>query len=171
MAHSALRVRVLSPSCRLSCQAFEWTLPAPDAGAGAAEERSLVVMVYDKDQFSADDVIGCVELPLRAVLAGAVDSWLPVRRPGRPRRRGLWARLRGALLGRDLRPELKLRVSGRLAGGGDGDGGTVDAGELEECKMGGEGEEGGGSLGAESEIKAGAFLADDARAGTAAARF
>jgi hypothetical protein len=44
-------------------------------------DRSLVMMVYDKDQFSSDDVIGCVKIRLGDIENGLMDGWKKVIRP------------------------------------------------------------------------------------------
>jgi hypothetical protein len=59
---------------------FEWKLPPPHAGE--EEDRRVVVLVYDNDQFSSTDVIGCAVVPLADLASkGPMDKWIPVERP------------------------------------------------------------------------------------------
>ena len=44
-------------------------------------DRCVVVMVYDKDQFSSDDVIGCVKIRLGDIVNGVYDGWQEIIRP------------------------------------------------------------------------------------------
>jgi hypothetical protein len=44
-------------------------------------DRSLVVMIYDKDQFSSDDIIGCVKIRLGDIENGLMDGWKNIVRP------------------------------------------------------------------------------------------
>ncbi len=38
-------------------------------------------MIYDKDQFSSDDVIGCVKIRLGDLVDKAFDGWMEITRP------------------------------------------------------------------------------------------
>ena len=50
---------------------WSWEVVGPVTGpAAAVGGRTLVIMVYDKDQLSSDDVVGCAVLPLSHLLAG-----------------------------------------------------------------------------------------------------
>jgi hypothetical protein len=44
-------------------------------------KKNLVVVVYDKDQLSSDDLMGCVTVQLGEVLEGPVDCWRKIERP------------------------------------------------------------------------------------------
>jgi hypothetical protein len=44
-------------------------------------DRCVVVMIYDKDQFSSDDVIGCVKIRLGDLVNGKYDGWQDIIRP------------------------------------------------------------------------------------------
>ncbi len=69
-------------------------------------------MVYDKDQFSRDDVIGCVIIPFsKLAVTSTIDSWLPIVRPMTSLRWSAWNALQTRLLGHQPQAELKLRIT------------------------------------------------------------
>ena len=69
-------------------------------------------MVYDKDQFSRDDVIGCVMIPFsKLAVTSTIDSWLPIVRPMASLRWSAWNALQTRLLGQQPQAELKLRIT------------------------------------------------------------
>ena len=81
---------------------FEWDLgeitPAKDF------RRNIVVMAYDKDQVSADDLIGCVKISLSELEHGALDEWREIIRPQN-------AFFSSSISQRKVKPELKFRAS------------------------------------------------------------
>jgi hypothetical protein len=60
-------------------ESFSWDLGP--ASSNEVEGRKLVVMVYDKDQVSSDDVIGCVTVRLADLQHGTLDDWREIIRP------------------------------------------------------------------------------------------
>jgi hypothetical protein len=58
---------------------FQWSLPA--ASELLSPERKVVVMVYDKDQVSSDDLVGCVTVSLGELQNGIFDGWRRIIRP------------------------------------------------------------------------------------------
>ena len=67
-------------------------------------ERNVVVMVYDKDQLSEDDLIGCVLVQLGELRNGHFNSWKRIiRPPDAPKREYLFFHAPV--------PELKLQVT------------------------------------------------------------
>ncbi len=90
-------------------QEFRWTLKSIQP---VIDKRQLVIMVYDKDQFSRDDVIGCVMISFsKLVVASTIDSWLPIVRPMASLQWSAWGALQTRLLGQPPQAELKLRVT------------------------------------------------------------
>ena len=61
---------------------FEWNLP--DDPRVLRHDRLLVVMVYDKDQITHDDLIGCVTIRMGEILQGPFDGWREIQRHGEP---------------------------------------------------------------------------------------
>jgi hypothetical protein len=83
----------------------------------AKDNRQLVIMVYDKDQFSSDDVIGCVLIPLSTLSNDSeLDAWLPIVRPMTALRWNWRTALQTRLMGKLPQPELKLKVKAREIG-------------------------------------------------------
>ena len=78
---------------------FEWEF-GPQENA-EEDDRKLVVMVYDKDQISSDDLIGCVTVKLRELQNGPLDVWREIVRP----KRQFYERKRGL-----EKPELRLSM-------------------------------------------------------------
>jgi hypothetical protein len=62
-------------------QTFAWDLGLASANATQDVDRKLVVMVYDKDQISSDDVIGCITIRLGELQYGMLDEWREILRP------------------------------------------------------------------------------------------
>uniref|UniRef100_A0A7S0MD93 C2 domain-containing protein n=1 Tax=Cryptomonas curvata TaxID=233186 RepID=A0A7S0MD93_9CRYP len=59
---------------------FQWEIP--NSALHLMPDRKLVVMIYDKDQFSNDDLIGCVTVGLKELDAdGIFDGWKMIVRP------------------------------------------------------------------------------------------
>ncbi len=59
---------------------YQWEIPNP--ALHQMPNRKLVVMIYDKDQFSNDDLIGCVTVGLKELDAdGIFDGWKIIVRP------------------------------------------------------------------------------------------
>ena len=58
---------------------FQWTLPSDSELVSS--EHKIVVMVYDKDQVSSDDLIGCVSVGLDELQDGVFDDWKRIIRP------------------------------------------------------------------------------------------
>ena len=80
---------------------FVWNFPT---SADLLSERKIVVMVYDKDQLSSDDLIGCVTVSLSELGSeGCFEGWKEIVRPRKSSRFQL--PLRKPLA------ELKLRVT------------------------------------------------------------
>ena len=79
------------------------------------ETRQLVIMVYDKDQFSSDDVIGCVLIPLHTLSIDSVlDAWLPIVPPPMTGQGWNWRKLlHSGLIYQTAQAELKLKVTAR----------------------------------------------------------
>ena len=95
--------------CTHVLQEFRWTLKSVQP---VIDKRQLVIMVYDKDQFSRDNVIGCVMIPFsKLFVASTIDSWLPIVRPMASLRWSAWSALQTRLLGQPPQPELKLRIT------------------------------------------------------------
>ena len=67
-------------------------------------DRRVVVMVYDKDQISADDLIGCVIVQLGELVDGEFDAWKQVIQPPN-------APTRQYIFFTAPKPELKLKIS------------------------------------------------------------
>jgi len=70
-------------------------------------DRKIVIMVYDKDRISADDLIGCATVELSELVDGPFDGWKPIARPPH-------STSSLAVLFKGTIPEVKLQV--RLAG-------------------------------------------------------
>ncbi len=69
-------------------------------------------MVYDKDQFSRDDVIGCVMIPFsKLAVTSTIDSWLPIVRPMASLRWSAWNALQTRFFGKPPQAELKLKIT------------------------------------------------------------
>ena len=78
------------------------------------DKRQLVILVYDKDQFSSDDVIGCVIIPLSSLTLGSeLDSWLPIVPPMTSRRRSWRSVLQSLPKGKQPQAQLKVKVMAR----------------------------------------------------------
>ena len=58
---------------------FQWALT--EDSELLVPERKVVVMVYDKDQVSSDDLIGCVTVSLGELENGVFDGWRRIIRP------------------------------------------------------------------------------------------
>ena len=58
---------------------FDWNL-GPTVHADELD-RKIVIMVYDKDQISSDDLIGCVTLKAGELHTGPLDEWREIIRP------------------------------------------------------------------------------------------
>ena len=100
---------------------FRWDLPMDPEHL--LPDRKLVVLVFDKDQLSKDDLVGCVAVSLRELVpAGALRGW---RRIARPPERSLffWHRptVGEVLLSVTLAPKAPRQEGG---GGGGGVGGS-----------------------------------------------
>jgi hypothetical protein len=66
---------------------FTWELGGNAAvNSAISAGRAVVVMLYDKDQLSSDDVVGCAVLSLRSVRdsGGRFDDWIEVQRRAAP---------------------------------------------------------------------------------------
>ena len=61
-------------------------------------------MAYDKDQVSADDLIGCVKISLSELEHGALDEWREIIRPQN-------AFFSTSISQRKVKPELKFKAS------------------------------------------------------------
>lgn len=68
------------------------------------KNRKIVIMVYDKDQISEDDLIGCVQVSLGELNDGVFDSWKRIIRPPN-------APTREFLFFAPPVPELKLKIT------------------------------------------------------------
>ena len=98
-------------------ETFGWDLGPKSSGA-IEDDKKLVVMVYDKDQISSDDVIGCITIRLRELQNGILDEWREIMRP---QSHFLQAK-------RDqVKPELKLKVMIEF--------GVLDAGLISGCDV------------------------------------
>jgi hypothetical protein len=83
-------------------QDFKWTMA--ESSELLNVERNVVVMVYDKDQLSEDDLIGCVLVQLGELENGHFDSWKRIiRPPNAPKREYLFFTA--------PTPELKLKIT------------------------------------------------------------
>mmetsp|Transcript_30923 Transcript_30923/g.82941 ORF Transcript_30923/g.82941 Transcript_30923/m.82941 type:complete len:679 (-) Transcript_30923:271-2307(-) len=68
-------------------------------------DRKVVIMVYDKDQFTSDDVIGCATITLGELAeGGSLDCWREIMRPPRMTRFTIHC-------GKPVPPEVKLRMT------------------------------------------------------------
>ena len=67
-------------------------------------DRKFVIMVYDKDQISEDDLIGCVQVSLGELQNGRFDAWKRIIRPPN-------APTREFLFFTPPVPELKLQIT------------------------------------------------------------
>ena len=81
---------------------FKWVIASDSELLN--EERKIVVMVYDKDLISGDDLIGCVQVALGELKDGVLDSWRRIIRPPN-------APARDFLLLTPPIPELKLKIT------------------------------------------------------------
>ena len=68
------------------------------------KDRKIIVMVYDKDQISEDDLVGCVEVSLGELKDGLFDGWRKIIRPPN-------APARQFIFFKPPVPELKLKVT------------------------------------------------------------
>ena len=82
-------------------QDFKWVMA--DNSELLNLDRNVVVMVYDKDQFSEDDLIGYVLVQLREIKNGHFDSWKRIIHPNAASSKFV---IRKAKI-----PELKLQVT------------------------------------------------------------
>lgn len=81
---------------------FKWIMA--DNSELLNPERNIVVMVYDKDQLSEDDLIGCALVQLSELKEGHFSSWKKlIRPPNAPAREYLFLPA--------PKPEIKLQVS------------------------------------------------------------
>ncbi len=88
-----------------------WKAVVGEKDKNAIDNRQLVILVYDKDQFSSDDVIGCVLIPLSTLNTdSALDAWLPITRPLTARRWSWRTALQTSIIGKQPQAELKLKV-------------------------------------------------------------
>jgi hypothetical protein len=75
-------------------------------------DRCVVVMVYDKDQFSSDDVIGCVKIRLGDIVNGVYDGWQDIiRPPDAPKKQFLFFNVPVG----ELKLKLTITGSGKIA--------------------------------------------------------
>lgn len=83
---------------------FCWQLP--QGSELLRPEGHVVVMVYDKDQLSSDDVIGVVKVKLEELYSarGSIDGWKKIIQPPNFRKRFLCFSVK-------KEPELKLKIS------------------------------------------------------------
>ena len=88
---------------------FEWNLP--DDPRVLRHDRRLVVMVYDKDQITNDDLIGCVTIRMGEILQGPFDGWREIQRHGEP----TFEWIKGLIYTKTgPPPQLKVRVALRV---------------------------------------------------------
>jgi hypothetical protein len=82
--------------------AFKWNLPVGSELLNP--DQALIILLYDKDQLSKDDLIGCVTVTVGELKGGVFDSWKKVVRPANaPKKQFLFYNVPEG--------ELKLRVS------------------------------------------------------------
>mmetsp|Transcript_34058 Transcript_34058/g.71512 ORF Transcript_34058/g.71512 Transcript_34058/m.71512 type:complete len:281 (-) Transcript_34058:61-903(-) len=79
---------------------FKWDLP--NDSQHLYPSRKIVIMIYDKDQISEDDLVGCVTVSLGELKDGVFDSWKKITRPPKSSSPAFW---KSANQG-----ELKLKV-------------------------------------------------------------
>jgi hypothetical protein len=107
---------------RFYVQEFKWTLPTCKSINGEMDnspidKRQLVILVYDKDQFSSDDVLGSVIIQLSDLtLDTELDRWLPIVQPMTARRWSWRNVLQSRLKGQQPQAELKVKVMAREVG-------------------------------------------------------
>jgi hypothetical protein len=81
------------------------------------DKRQLVILVYDKDQFSSDDVIGSVIIQLSDLtLDLELNDWLPIVPPMTSRRWSWRNVVQSRLKGKQPQAELKVKVMAREVG-------------------------------------------------------
>ena len=82
---------------------FKWELPNDPQHLYSA--RKIVVMIYDKDQISGDDLVGCVTVSLGELNEdGIFDSWKQINRPPKEKFQAFASNKNG---------ELKLKITMR----------------------------------------------------------
>ena len=85
---------------------FEWSLP--DDPRVLRHDRRLVIMVYDKDQITNDDLIGCVTIGMGEIVKGPIDGWREIKRHGQP----TFEWIKGMIYtSKHDPPQLKVRVA------------------------------------------------------------
>ena len=85
-------------------QGFKWMIP--EQSELLRPEKNVVIMVYDKDQISEDDLIGCVMVQLSEVHNGLFNSWKKIIQPSvSPIKKYL------PFPGQNSVPELKLQIN------------------------------------------------------------
>ena len=67
-------------------------------------DRNIVIMVYDTDQISTDDLIGCVSIKLDEIKSVKLDEWREIVRPQQMFFRERKGRVKG-------KPELKIHAT------------------------------------------------------------
>ena len=81
---------------------------------GAADEADWTqspfefIMVYDKDQITNDDLIGCLTIKMGEIVKGPIDDWLEIKRHGEP----TFEWIKGMIFtNKHDPPQLKVRVA------------------------------------------------------------
>ena len=89
---------------------YQWTIP--DDPNVLRRDRLVVIMMYDKDQLTEDDLIGCVTVPMGEAFEAPYEAWCPIKlAPGATKLEVLSRGCGGGLQEPGAPPELLLRLS------------------------------------------------------------